>query len=100
MIKKSIRFIMLTAAMLFAVQALWAAEPINYYNSALGKSDENLMSALRSIIRNHKEVSYSSGLLAAFRKADTDDDGFIRISVSEKTCFLCTSERLPFFHCM
>lgn len=77
MIKKSIRFIMLAAAMLFAVQALWAAEPINYYNSALGKSDENLMSALRSIIRNHKEVSYSSGLLAAFKKADTDADGFI-----------------------
>ena len=77
MTKKSIRFVMLAAAMLFAVQALWAAEPVNYYNNALGKSDENLMSALRSIIRNHKEVSYSSGLLAAFRRADTDADGYI-----------------------
>ena len=77
MTKKSIRFVMLAASMLFAVQALWAAEPVNYYNNALGKSDENLMSALRSIIRNHKEVSYSSGLLAAFRRADTDADGYI-----------------------
>ena len=35
------------------------------------------MTALRDIIREHKEVSYSSGLLNAFRIADTDDQGYI-----------------------
>ena len=75
--KKSIRYSFLLVAMLWSTQAIFAAEPINYYNRALGKSNENLMSALSSIIRNHTEVSYTNGLLAAFRKADTDNDGYI-----------------------
>ena len=74
---KSIRFILLLATTLFAVQALLAAEPVNYYNNAKGKSDETLMTALRNIIRTHKEVSYSSGLLNAFAIADVDDEGYI-----------------------
>ena len=74
---KSKRFTLLLAALMTTVLASWAAEPANYYNSAVGKSDERLMSALRDIIRPHKEVSYSSGLLDAFRKADTDDQGYI-----------------------
>ena len=37
---KSIRFILLLATTLFAVQALLAAEPVNYYNNAKGKSDD------------------------------------------------------------
>ncbi len=74
---KSKRFTLLLAALMTTVLASWAAEPANYYNSAVGKSDERLMSALRDIIRPHKEVSYSSGLLDAFRKADTDNQGYI-----------------------
>ena len=74
---KYAKFGLMLTAIVIAVQTALAAEPINYYNSALGKSDEALMNALRSIIRNHKEVSYSNGLLNAFAIADTDDQGFI-----------------------
>ena len=75
--KKPLQFILLLATTLLAAQSLFAAEPSGYYNSALGMSDEALMTALRDIIREHNEVSYSSGLLSAFRKVDTDNDGFI-----------------------
>ena len=60
-----------------SIAAAIASAPVNYYNEALGKSDEQLMTALRNIIRAHKEVSYTNGLLAAFKVADTDDDGYI-----------------------
>ena len=73
---KPFRFIILLAAITTALSAL-ASVPVNYYNNALGKSDEPLMSALRSIIRSHNEVSYSKGLLDAFKKADTDQQGYI-----------------------
>ena len=75
--KKPLQFILLLATTLLAAQSLFATEPSGYYNSALGMSDEALMTALRDIIREHNEVSYSSGLLSAFRKVDTDNDGFI-----------------------
>ena len=75
--KKMIRFSTMLAVAIIAVQSALAAEPVNYYNNALGKSDEALMSALRSIIRSHKEVSYSSGLLNAFAIADVDNQGYI-----------------------
>jgi len=65
------------AAVFIAVQAALAAAPASYYNNAKGKSDERLMSALCSIIRQHTEVSYSSGLLKAFAKADVDANGYI-----------------------
>lgn len=75
--KKYLQFKVLLAIMLFATQMLFAAEPTNYYKSAMGKSDEALMTALRNIIRNHREVSYTSGLLNAFSRADLDDEGYI-----------------------
>ena len=88
--KKSIRFILLLATTVLAAQSLLAAEPTNYYKNAMGKSDEALMKALRDIIREHKEVTYSSGLLNAFRIADTDDgdvavdfDPFVGLTVKE-----------------
>ena len=74
---KSIRFTFLLAACIAAALTCWAAEPTNYYKSALGKSDEALMTALRDIIHDHVEVSYSSGLLSAFKAADTDSEGYI-----------------------
>jgi endonuclease I len=73
---KPIRLAILLAALATTLTAL-ASIPINYYNNALGKSDEPLMTALRNIIYVHNEVSYSKGLLDAFKKADTDDEGYI-----------------------
>ena len=74
---KSIKITILLALAVLATQSVLADAPINYYNSALGKSDEALMMALRNIIRNHREVSYGSGLLNAFAIADVDDQGYI-----------------------
>ena len=74
---KSMRFSTMLAIIVIAVQSALAVEPEGYYDFALYKSDEALMSALCSIIRTHREVSYSSGLLNAFEKADTDDEGYI-----------------------
>ena len=71
------RFIIIMAATVLAATAAYATEPTNYYNNALGKSDEALMTALRNIIYNHTEVSYTSGLLSAFKKADTNSKGYI-----------------------
>ena len=68
--------LVLVALLATAISAI-AAEPTNYYQKAYFKSDEALMSALRNIIYNHKEVSYTSGLLNAFKKTDTDARGYI-----------------------
>ena len=68
---------MLIATLVITFQSALAAIPANYYSRAIDKSDEALMTALCNIIRNHKEVSYSSGLLSAFKSCDTDDQGYI-----------------------
>lgn len=75
--KKIIHISALLATVIIATQAALAAAPASYYNSAVGQSDKNLMAALRNIIHDHKEVSYSSGLLNAFAIADTDNQGYI-----------------------
>ncbi|MDY6301739.1 MAG: endonuclease, partial [Bacteroidales bacterium] len=75
--KKIIRFSTMLAMVIVAVQTVLAAAPANYYNGAVGKSNEALMTALRNIIHSHTEVSYSSGLLKAFAKADVDAQGYI-----------------------
>ncbi len=74
---KSIRITLLLVTAILAIQTSLADAPVNYYNSAMGKSDESLMIALRNIIRDHREVSYSSGLLKAFAVADVDAQGYI-----------------------
>ena len=74
---KSIKISLLLAAAIVSFSSLHATEPVNYYNSALDKSDEELMTALCNIIYDHYQVSYSAGLLDAFKKVDTDDDGYI-----------------------
>ena len=71
------RFTLLISTLVLAFQAAVAAIPTNYYSKAIDKSDEDLMSALCNIIRNHKEVSYTSGLLSAFKSCDTDAQGYI-----------------------
>ena len=72
---KITRFSFLLAA-LIAAQTLLAAIPANYYNSAYGKSDEQLMIALRGIIREHTALGYDA-LWNAFKTTDTDDQGYI-----------------------
>ena len=74
--KKFAKFGLTLMVMLIAVQTSLAAEPINYYNRALGKNDEALMMALRGIIRNHQQLSYNA-LWNAFKTTDTDSEGYI-----------------------
>ena len=52
--KKVNTFLLMLVALSTAFQVL-ASEPRNYYNNALGKSDEALMNALNSIIHNHRQ---------------------------------------------
>ena len=70
------RSILAMAVMLTVGLTALASEPANYYNSALNKSDEALMTALRNIIRNHNQLSYDA-LWNAFKSTDTDSQGYI-----------------------
>ncbi len=73
--KKVSTFLLMLVALCTAFQVL-ASEPRNYYNNALGKNDEALMNALRSIIRSHTQLSYNA-LWDAFKITDTDSLGYI-----------------------
>ena len=73
--KKVSTFLLILVALSTAFQVL-ASEPRNYYNNALGKNDEALMNALRSIIRPHTQLSYNA-LWNAFKVTDTDAQGYI-----------------------
>ena len=70
------RFSILLVFAIIAVQTAFAAEPVNYYLSAQGQHDEDLMTALRNIIRNHTQLNYND-LWSAFVTTDTDDQGYI-----------------------
>ena len=70
------RFTLLLAMFVLVGQAALAAAPSNYYNTAIGKSDEALMTALRNIIRDHTALSYNA-LWNAFKTTDTDAQGYI-----------------------
>jgi len=65
-----------TLLALSAALQVHAAAPTNYYQNAMGKADEALMTALKNIIYNHTALSYSN-LWNAFTTTDTDDDGYI-----------------------
>ncbi|MBO4803697.1 MAG: endonuclease, partial [Muribaculaceae bacterium] len=69
------KFCVLLMAMASAFSLL-AEAPRNYYDNALGKNDEPLMSALCGIIRDHTQLSYSA-LWNAFKTTDTDAQGYI-----------------------
>jgi len=75
--KKTItKFMIAWAVMLLTAATALADAPTNYYNNAMGKSDEALMTALKNIIYSHTALSYS-GLWNAFKTIDTDDQGYI-----------------------
>ena len=55
--KKNLHYLLLAVTVLLGLQAT-AAIPSGYYNTALGKSDQQLMLSLHQKIRNHYEVYY------------------------------------------
>ena len=70
--KKTITsFLTLLAISLTAMAGI----PNGYYNNAVGKSDEALMTALEGIVYSHTELSYSY-LWIAFDSTDVGDDGY------------------------
>lgn len=73
---KITRYLLLLAALTVTLQPALADVPVNYYNSAYSKSDEQLMTALRNIINSHKQLSYNA-LWDAFKTTDTDAQGYI-----------------------
>ena len=73
--KKVSTFLLMLVVLSTALQVL-ASEPRNYYNNALGKNDEALMTALRDIIRDHTQLSYAK-VWDAFKTTDTDAQGYI-----------------------
>lgn len=54
---------------------LWAGVPNGYYNNAIGKSDEALMTALEGIIYMHTELSYDF-MWTAYDSTDVGSDGY------------------------
>ena len=63
------------AALMATLPAL-ADAPEGYYNSAIGRSDEALMTALTNIIRPHTQLSYDQ-IWDKFKSTDTDAQGYI-----------------------
>ncbi len=53
----------------------WADAPSGYYNNAVGKKNEALMTALEGIVYSHTELSYGY-LWTAFDYTDLGDDGY------------------------
>ena len=82
--KKNLQNLLLMLVALMGLQAT-AAIPNNYYNSALGKSDQNLMVALHKIIKGHTKRSYGQ-LWSDFKTTDCNGTTIIdRYSDSQFT---------------
>lgn len=82
--KKNLHYLLLTLAALIGLQAT-AAVPSNYYNTALGKSDRELMLSLHTKIKGHYMVFYKN-LWARFETTDFDGTYIIdRYSTSQFT---------------
>ncbi len=82
--KKNLHVIVLAMAALIGLQAA-AAIPSGYYNTALGKTDQELMTSLHKIIRGHYKVSYDN-LWAKFKTTDCNGNIIIdRYSTTQYT---------------
>ena len=55
--------------------SVWADVPSGYYNNAVGKKNEALMTALEGIVYSHTELSYAY-LWTAFDYTDVGNDGY------------------------
>ena len=73
------RIITVLALIGAATLVLWAKDPkpcpSDYYDNALNKSDEALLTALYNIITSHTNIGYD-GLWDAYADTDTDADGY------------------------
>lgn len=90
--KKNLQNLLLLVVALMGLQAT-AAIPSNYYNNALGKSDQQLMTSLHQIIKGHYLIYYGN-LWEKFKT--TDCNGTIIIDRYSTTQFTystnqCTS---------
>lgn len=78
---KNYRTLLLLAALTIALGNVWAQGPNEtgtYYKNANGQNGQNLRKALAKIIsQNHSVVSYD-GLISAYEKTDTREDGKVR----------------------
>ena len=57
--KKNLHYLLMLVMMLVLGLQSLAAIPNNYYNSALGKNDQALMSSLHEIINGHYLIYYN-----------------------------------------
>ena len=82
--RKNLHYLLLLVAMAVGLQAV-AAVPSGYYNSALGKNDQQLMSSLHQIINGHYRVYYNY-LWEKFKTTDCNGNTIIdRYSNSQFT---------------
>ncbi len=58
----------------FAISGIFAQVPAGYYNSAVGKSGEELRTALFNIIKNHSAIEYGD-LWTAYTSTDVNANG-------------------------
>lgn len=75
--KKSFQLLLLFQWFVFAITA---QIPVNYYNSAVGKSNAELKTSLHLIIKVGTRLSYGSGsgsTWSGFEKADLHPDGYV-----------------------
>ena len=82
--KKILHVIALAVAALIGLQAT-AAIPNGYYNTALGKTDQELMTSLHKIIRGHYRITYPN-LWEKFKTTDCNGNIIIdRYSTTQYT---------------
>ena len=70
--KKHLHYLLLLMAAMTGLQAT-AAIPSNYYNTALGKSDQQLMTSLHQIVNGHYRVYYRY-LWSRFQTTDCNNN--------------------------
>jgi len=75
-VKKTILLLSLAVLALSATAKDPIECPSGYYDNALGKSGEALLTALYNIITTHTNVGYN-GLWDAYADTDTGDDGYL-----------------------
>ena len=78
--KKHLRFLMMLLVISLLALHTQAAIPSGYYNTALGKSDQQLMLALHQKIKNHYMIYYNN-LWEKFKTTDCNGNTIIRYSV-------------------
>ncbi|MBQ6080245.1 MAG: endonuclease [Muribaculaceae bacterium] len=82
--RKNLHYLLLLVVMAVGLQAV-AAIPSGYYNNALGKNDQQLMSSLHQIINGHYRIYYGN-LWEKFKTTDCNGNTIIdRYSTTQFT---------------